>query len=45
MAADSAAKHALDDDMSDEYIPFSDLKPRSDHYTLNSDATSGLHTL
>ena len=27
-AADSAAKNALDHDVSDEHFPFSDLKPR-----------------
>ena len=28
----SAAKDAPDGDVSDEYIPFSDLKPRSNNY-------------
>ena len=31
-ATDSAAKDALDGDVSDEYIPFSDLKPRLSNY-------------
>ena len=31
-AADSAAKDALDGDISDEFIPFSDLKPRLNNY-------------
>ena len=32
LAADSAAKDALDGDVSDEYIPSSDLKPRLNNY-------------
>ena len=35
-AADSAAKFALDDDISVELIPFSDLKPRTNKYILES---------
>ena len=31
-AANSAAKNALDGDVSDNYIPFSDLKPRLNNY-------------
>jgi ribonuclease HI len=34
-AADSAAKDARDGDISDELIPFSDLKPRLNTYILN----------
>ena len=33
-AADSAAKDALDGDISVELIPFSDLKPRTNKYIL-----------
>ena len=33
-AAESAAKDALDSDISDELIPFSDLKPRMNKYSL-----------
>ena len=33
-AADSAAKDALDDDISVELIPFSDLKSRTNKYIL-----------
>ena len=33
-AADSAAKDALDGDISIELIPFSDLKPRTNKYIL-----------
>ena len=33
-AADSAAKDALDGDISVEFIPFSDLKPRTNKYIL-----------
>ena len=36
LAADSAAKDALDGDVSDEYIPFSDLKPRLNNYSKMS---------
>ena len=31
-AADSAAKDALNGDISDEFIPFSDFKPRLNNY-------------
>ena len=34
LAADSAAKDALDGDISVELIPFSDLKPRTNKYIL-----------
>ena len=34
LAADSAAKDALDGDVSVELIPFSDLKPRTNKYIL-----------
>ena len=34
-AADSAAKDALDSDISDELIPFSDLKPRLNKYLVD----------
>ena len=33
-AADSAAKDALDGDITDEFIPFSDLKPRLNKYIV-----------
>ena len=33
-AANSAAKNALDGDVSDNYIPFSDLKPRLNNYII-----------
>ena len=36
-AADSAAKDALDGDISVELIPFSDLKPRTNKYILDWD--------
>ena len=35
-AADSAAKDALDDDVSNEYIPFSDLTPHLNNYIADS---------
>ena len=40
-AADCAAKDVLDGDISDEPIPFSDLKPRLNLYFLSSGNVNG----
>ena len=42
-AADSAAKDALHCDISDEFIPFSDLKPRLNNYILSSGNVTGMN--
>ena len=41
-AADSAAKDALDGDISVELIPFSDLKSRTHKYKYNCGSLSGM---
>ena len=43
-AADSAAKDALDGDISDEFIPLPALKPRLNNISLSSGNVKGMNT-